>query len=140
MFGGRAELAEGRAALEKALHLLHEELVAFVDRQTLRDPSKARLEAFVERYRLESKRIDQWDFSDLLKFMDYEWNKVFRDVFHPRASYVRALVIEMRHWRNEWAHPKLRKPLSAEDVDRALDSGARLLCAVDGIPVLRDRA
>lgn len=120
MFDGRAELGD-------ALRLLREGLGPFVEQQVARHaPPEARFADFVQSNSwLEGKRVDQWDVAPLLKFVQYMWNDVFQHVLDRDA---RAFATELQGWRNKWAH---QDRLPAEDVDRALDTAARLLRAVD---------
>ena len=85
----------------------------------------ARIADFPRSNRLEEKRIRQWDVAALLKFMQYMWNEMFRRML-SRSE--RALVSELQDWRNKWAH---QEDFSTDDVDRTLDSAARLLRAVN---------
>ena len=85
----------------------------------------ARIADFARSNRLEEKRIRQWDVAALLKFMQYMWNEMFRRML-GRSE--RALVSELQDWRNKWAH---QEDFSTDDVDRTLDSAARLLRAVN---------
>lgn len=85
----------------------------------------ARIADFARSNQLEEKRIRQWDVYALLKFMQYMWNEMFRRVL-GRSE--RALVSELQDWRNKWAH---QEEFSADDIDRTLDSAARLLRAIN---------
>lgn len=85
----------------------------------------ARIADFARSNRLEEKRIRQWDVAALLKFMQYMWNEMFRRVL-GRSE--RALVSELQDWRNKWAH---QEEFSTDDVDRTLDTAARLLRAIN---------
>ena len=108
--------------------LLREGLGPFVERQVRKVPS-SRLNDFVRSNRwLEGKRIRQWDVAPLLKLMQYMWHDVFR---HVLGRSERAFVTELQDWRNKWAH---QDQFSAGDVDRALDSAARLLRAIAAEP------
>lgn len=119
---------EDKAKAGYALDLLREALGPFVERQAER-ASPARLADFVRSNRLlnrlNGRRISEWDVAALLKFMQYLWNDVFR---HVLGRSERAFVTELQDWRNKLAH---QERLSAEDIDRALDSTARLLRAID---------
>ena len=105
--------------------LLREGLGPFVERQVAHNAPSSRLDDFVRSNSwLEGKRIDQWDVAPLLKLMQYMWHDVFRHVLGRNS---RAFVTELQDWRNRWAH---QDQLSTEDVDRILDSAARLLVAI----------
>ena len=129
------------AEMGGAMGLLREGLAPFVARQV--GPSArlaGRIKDFVKSNRaLEGKRIDHWDVAPLLKFMQYMWNDVFR---HVLGRSERAFVTELQDWRNKWAH---QEPFSTADMDRALDSAARLLRAIDAeaqaveVAALKDR-
>lgn len=118
---------DGQAEVGNALGLLREGLGPFVERQVVsRAPPAARLADFVRSNSwLEKERISHWDVAGLLKFMQYMWNDVFR---HVLGRSERAFVAELQDWRNKWAH---QERLSTEDIDRALDSAARLLRAIN---------
>ena len=111
----------------RAMAFLREGLGPFVERHVAPSARAAgRFKDFVKSNRgLEEKRIDHWDVAALLKFMQYTWNDVFR---HVLGRSERAFVTELQDWRNKWAHQEL---FSTEDMDRALDSAARLLRAID---------
>ena len=64
------------------------------------------------------------DVSVMLRVMTVAWNDVFRDCLGPSE---RSLVSEIREIRNRWAH---LEPFDEDDLDRTLDSVARLLTAV----------
>ncbi len=64
------------------------------------------------------------DVSLILRVMAAGWNEVFRDHLGPIE---RSLVSEIRETRNRWAH---QESFNDDDLDRALDSIARLLSAV----------
>ena len=113
----------GRAEVDRAMGLLREGLGPFVARQVV--PTWRFKEFVTSNTWLEGKRIGQWDVAALLKFMQYMWRDAFR---HVLGRSERALVTELQDWRNKWAH---QEPLALEDIDRALDSAARLLRAVD---------
>ena len=105
---------------------LREGLAPFVERQVAHSARLAgHLKHFVKSHRgLEQKRISDWDVAPLLRFMDDTWDDVFR---HMLGRVEHACVIELRDWRNKWAH---QERLPTGDVDRTLDSAARLLRAV----------
>ena len=120
----------GQAEAGDALDLLREGLGPFVARQVARNPPPAdRLADFVRSNSwLERKRIGDWDVAPLLKFMQFMWHDVFR---HVLGRSERAFVTELQDWRNKWAH---QERLPVEDIDRALDSAARLLRAIKAEP------
>ncbi|MDZ7317501.1 MAG: Swt1 family HEPN domain-containing protein, partial [candidate division KSB1 bacterium] len=66
----------------------------------------------------------EWDAAAILITMWNHWNDVFRKTLGHAE---RALVSELREFRNRWAH---QRPFSTDDAYRALDSAARLLTAV----------
>lgn len=107
------------------MRLLRDGLRPFVERVVRRMPRTARLEDFLRSNGLEGKHIPHWDVAPLLKFMWHMWNEMFRRVLGLSE---RALVAELRDWRNKWAH---QEEFSADDVDRTLDSAARLLRAIN---------
>ena len=119
--------SDGRAIVDEALALLGEGLGPFVERECAKRTLPAERLADFERSnsRLKGKPISQWDVADLLKFMQYMWKDVFRCVLGPSE---RGFVTELQGWRNKWAH---REPLPTDDIDRALDSAARLLRAIN---------
>ena len=120
----------GQAEAGDALDLLREGLGPFVARQVARNPPPAdRLADFVRSNSwLERKRISDWDVAPLLKFMQFMWHDMFR---HVLGRSERAFVTELQDWRNKWAH---QERLPVEDIDRALDSAARLLRAIKAEP------
>ena len=114
------------ADLGPAMDLLREGLTPFVERQVAHSPPPAgNLAEFLRRNRLEQRCMCDWDVHPLLKFMQQEWDNVFR---HVLGRSERAFVTELQDWRNKWAH---QERLPAEDIDRALDSAVRLLRAVN---------
>lgn len=133
--------SDGQAKMGQALELLREALWPFVERQVLRRrPPRWRLIDFVKlNDSLRDRHFRDWDVAALLKFMQYLWNDVFR---HVLGRTDRAFITEWQDWRNKWAH---QERLPAEDIDRALDSAARLLRAIDArsqaaqVAQLRDR-
>ena len=136
------QVSDGQAEIGDALGLLREALGPFVERQLVERASPTRQADFVRSNRvlkLNGKRISQWDVAALLKFMRYMWGDVFRHVLGRSEC---AFVTELQDWRNKWAH---QERLSTDDIDRALDSAARLLRAIDAesqaarVAELRDR-
>ena len=111
----------------RALQLLREGLCPFVE-QAARGAAPNALADFVKSNWLGEKRIRQWDVAAQLKFM-HTWNERFRS--KRRRQSERALVLELQDWRNKWAH---QEEFSKDDVDRTLDSAARLLRAVNAQP------
>ena len=77
---------------------------------------------------LEKRPLSEWDVAALLSFMQYLWRDVFQ---HVLGRSERAFVTELQDWRNKWAH---QEHLAADDIDRALDSAARLLRAIKAEP------
>lgn len=130
---------EGQAAVGRAMWLLREELASFVKRQVAPPAAGKRVADFRKSNRLEQEPMGEWDVLVLLKFMQHMWDDVFRHVLGRKE---RGLVLELHDWRNKWAH---QARLSTEDTDRALDSAARLLRAINAEPqaaevaLLRDR-
>ena len=120
----------GQDEAGRALDLLREGLGPFVTQQLANNPPPAeRLADFVRSNSwLERKDIRDWDVAALLKFMQFMWHDVFR---HVLSRSERAFATELQGWRNKWAH---QEHLPIEDIDRALDSAARLLRAVDAEP------
>ena len=117
---------DGQAQVGRAMSLLREGLVPFVERQVRKAPS-SRLNDFVRSnslLKLRGKRVGQWDVAALLKFIQYMWHDVFRHVLDRSEL---AFATELHDWRNKWAH---QHRFSPEDVDRVLDSAARLLRAI----------
>ena len=113
----------------KAMELLRAGAAPYVERevQAAVKAGSVRMDAirrFADDPMLGQKPISQWDAAGLLKLMWETWNDVFGRTL-GRAE--RSLVQELRDCRNKWAH---QEPFSSDDVDRALDSMARLLTAV----------
>lgn len=109
------------------MDLLREGLGPFVEREIGVDrlSRDGRLAGFsTSNPCLRQKRFREWDAAGLLNLMEYMWRDVFRRVLGPTEQ---GIVIELRGWRNKWAH---QERLSAADADRALDSALRLLRAV----------
>ena len=112
----------------KALELLRAGLAPFVERE-LKYVYGDRLTTEVGRLlgedRLNAGRaILQWDAAALLKVIWDGWHEVFKRTL---GFAERSLVSELRDLRNRWAH---QQTFSSDDTYRALDSMARLLCAV----------
>ena len=110
-----------------AMDLLREGLGPFVEREIgvdRLDRDRRLAEFRSPDPRLRQKRFREWDAAGLLNLMQYMWRDVFRHALGPTE---RGIVIELRGWRNKWAH---QERLSAADADRALDSALRLLRAV----------
>ena len=130
--------SDGRVEMDRALGLLREGLGPFVAREVAYNEQAARLADFRRENGLEQKHIGDWDVVPLLKFMDYRW-RLFGQAL---GLLERGLLRELRDWRNKWAH---QEQLAQGDVERALDSAARLLRAVnaesqaDEVVELRDR-
>lgn len=116
-----------RAEIGHAMDLLREGLGPFVEREIGVDRlgRDGRLAEFRSPDpRLRQKRFREWDAAGLLNLMEHMWRDVFRHALGPTE---RGIVIELRGWRNKWAH---QERVSAADADRALDSALRLLRAV----------
>src|SRR5215471_15101148 len=112
----------------KAMELLQEGLAPYADRE-FKNVHKDQADAAALRHVggdrvLGRKPLSEWDVAAVLKLMWEAWNEVFGKTL-GRAE--RSLVQELRDWRNKWAH---QEPFSSDDVDRALDSMARLLTAI----------
>lgn len=124
--------SDGQAIVGAALEWLREGLGPFVERQCAKRPPPAPRRADFERsnglLKLKGKPIGQWDVLALLKFMEHMWNDVFRWVLGKSE---RGFAMELHDWRNDWAH---QERLSADDIDRALDSATRLLRAINAKP------
>ncbi|MFN3286699.1 MAG: Swt1 family HEPN domain-containing protein, partial [bacterium] len=117
-----------RERVGKALELLRAGLGTFVEREF---QSQYRDQAHAEAMRLLGddrvavrKPIREWDVAALLKVMWEGWNEVFRRTLGQAE---RALVSELRDWRNKWAH---QEAFSTDDAYRVLDSVERLLTAI----------
>ena len=80
------------------------------------DPS--RLERFID------KPVSGLDTGALLSLMESVWSDVFQNTL---GRLDRSLVVELRQYRNFWAH---QETFSLRDADRALDSCERLLRSV----------
>ena len=115
------------ADIGPALELLREGLGPFVAREVQRWP-KDRIANFKSsksrkvRDKLSKTPIREWEVSVLLDLMDRLWDDVFARTLEPMGQ--RGFVIELRNWRNNWAH---QEPI---DEDRFLDTAVRLLHAV----------
>jgi predicted AAA+ superfamily ATPase len=114
-----------RDRIERGLTLTAKGLAPFVARELealgIADP--------VARYHnddktLAGKPVATWDAAALLRTIFEGWNQVFARTLGKTE---RALVQELRDWRNKWAH---QEPFSSDDTHRALDSMHRLLTAV----------
>jgi len=105
----------------RAMVLLRAGLAPFVTGRITREAPQidlTRLKRFVD------KPVADMDVSDLLRLMETVWSEVFQQTL-SRAD--RSLVVELRDYRNRWAH---QDTISWRDADRALDSCERLLRAV----------
>ena len=117
-----------RERVQKALELLREGLGPYVKREmeSFFGPSA---EAEVARLLADvpgsaGRSIHQLDVAAMLKVMVKSWDVVFR---RSLGAAERSLVVELREWRNRWAH---QETFSSEDTDRVLDSAERLLSAI----------
>jgi predicted AAA+ superfamily ATPase len=113
----------------KAMELLREGLVPFVEREILRpgpnlDQREKRLKGIAKEAKLTDKPFSEWDVAGLLRLMSESWFEAFASTLGYGEQ---ALVTELRGVRNDWAH---QKPFTSDNTDRALDSMARLLTAV----------
>ena len=119
-----------RERVGQALDLLKEGLGPFVERefQSLygrREGVNRARGYFRDDNRLSTDGpITDWDSAALLGLMVYSWSDVFRQTLGQTE---RAIVSELRDWRNQWAH---QQRFSSDDTERALDSAARLLTAI----------
>lgn len=115
--------------LTRGMELLRAGLAPYVERelQAAINAGTVRMDAirrFADDPKLANKPTAEWDVAGLLKLMWETWHDVFRATL---GFAERSLVSEIRDWRNKWAH---QEPISSDDLDRALDSMARLLTAV----------
>ncbi len=113
----------------KAMELLREGLVPFVEREMLRPGEnlkqrERKLKRIAELAKLDNKPLAQWDVAGLLRLMSEAWSEAFATTLGYAEQ---ALVTELRGVRNDWAH---QKPFTSDDTDRALDSMARILTAM----------
>ena len=121
-------MSRNTAVIGRALELLREGLGPFVEREVQHRAARDRFEKFISskprrvRDKLRNKRIREWEVSVLLDLMDQLWDDVFARTLEPM---VHNFVVELRSWRNNWAHQE------PTDDDRVLDTAARLLRAVE---------
>ncbi len=113
----------------KGLELLRQGLSPFVEREIQNGIRNGEMPAhalrnLAEDPNLSNVPIAQWDAAALLKAMFEAWNSIFKKTLGHAE---RALVSELREWRNRWAH---QRAISGDDADRALDSISRMLTAV----------
>jgi hypothetical protein len=114
---------DGSALARQALDLLRAGLAVFVARALL-CPDEA---AGGRQWTLRVDAANAPDTQALLGLLLVHWTDVFQKWFTPRERiFVRSLVFELRHWRNQWAH---ERPFSPDDTYRAVDSAERLLRA-----------
>ncbi|VAX39642.1 hypothetical protein MNBD_PLANCTO02-1864 [hydrothermal vent metagenome] len=71
-----------------------------------------------------TKSVIKWDAHNLLTVMWDQWNRVFRQSLRQSE---RSLVVELREFRNRWAH---QDSFDFDDTYRMLDSTERLLKAI----------
>lgn len=117
-----------RDRVGKALDLLREGLIPFVERELLGRLGKdwiATVNQGLGHPLVKDKagRIG-WDNQALVSVLWDQWNTVFK---HVLGEAERTLVKELRGVRNDWAH---ERPFSSNDAHRAIDSMERLLKAV----------
>ena len=105
----------------RALTLLRTGLAPFATTLIARHAKDIDLTRF---RRFLDRPIADMDVSDLLALMETAWADVFQRTL-SRTD--RSLVVELRDYRNRWAH---QDTISWRDADRALDSCERLLRAV----------
>jgi hypothetical protein len=111
----------------RALSLLNEGLMPFVERELKAEYSDAWEQAAEEAYPDRSGSSGEkgtWDTHKLLVVMWSLWNPIFSRILGHAE---RSIVSELRETRNQWAH---QAPFSTNDAHRALDSITRLLTAV----------
>lgn len=117
-----------RDRVDKALEVLRQGLAPFVESE-VKTMSVSDTRALVGRVAADdrlytNKTFAEWDVAALLKLMWEGW----RDLFSLTLGHAeRALVSELREYRNRWAH---QGTFSSDDAYRVLDSAGRLLTAV----------
>ena len=124
--------ATNRERVDKALELLRQGLVPFVEREIRAGAKRVsqshvsmdRIMRYNENPRLAGKSLSEWDAPALLNLMIDTWREVFQKTLGHSG---RNLAFELRDWRNKWAH---QERFSSDDTDRALDSVERMLRAV----------
>lgn len=117
-----------RDRVDKALELLRHGLAPFIETEvkTMRPQDSRALIARVgaDDRLVVNKSVDEWDVAALLKLMWEGW----RDLFSLTLGHAeRALVSELREYRNRWAH---QGAFSSDDTYRVFDSAGRLLTAI----------
>ena len=121
-------MANNQERVHAAMTLLREGLAPFVARELqkiFREPDRLRDLPIDPKLKSKQTRIDGLDVLALLKVMEATW----RDVFGKTLGRIeRGCVIELRVWRNKWAH---QEEFSTDDAERALDSAERLLKSID---------
>lgn len=113
----------------KVLELLNSGLHPYVERElkaSLGENWKDQIRSGLKDNRSLTTGKDEvhWDTSTLLQIMWDHWHDVFSKVLGHAE---RALVSELRVFRNRWAH---QETFSSDDAHRAMDSAARLLSAI----------
>ena len=117
-----------RERVDTALEQLRKGLGPYIKRELQRIPRNRlpleKLKYLTDDPLLNSKSIDEWDASAMLRLMNDTWF----EVFHSTLGYSgRTLASELRDWRNQWAH---QRRFSSDDTDRVLDSTERMLAAI----------
>ena len=97
-------MANNQERVHAAMTLLREGLAPFVARELqkiFREPDRLRDLPIDPKLKSKQTRIDGLDVLALLKVMEATW----RDVFGKTLGRIeRGCVIELRVWRNKWAH------------------------------------
>ena len=121
-------MATNQERVNAAIALLREGLAPFVARELkINDQENGlhRLASGPNLKDLRGKPIEQWDVHALLGVMEATWDQVFRKTL---GQFERSLVVELRVWRNRWAH---QAEFPTADTERALDSAERLLKSIN---------
>lgn len=117
-----------RDRVDKALEVLRQGLAPFVESEVktmkLSDARTLIGRVAADDRLYTNKPLAQWDVAALLKLMWEGWY----DLFSLTLGFAeRAIVSELREYRNRWAH---QETFSSDDAYRVLDSVSRLLTAV----------
>jgi hypothetical protein len=128
------EFANNRERVGRALDLLRNGLISFVEREMKArygprwvDEVGSSVDERQQAHLLNAVGGPEWDCTLLLAVILNQWYPVFQNAFVRAPRNVWTLADELRQVRNEWAH---QKAFSAEDAYRAVDSVDRLLRAV----------